>query len=68
MKTPNRRAVITGGAAAAAATVSLPNIAKAGTQKWRMVTSWPKNLPGPGVTARRDAGRSGIAQRSVCRC
>ena len=39
--------------------------------KWRMVTSWPKNLPGPGVSAqrlaerirtheRRPAGRGGL--------
>ena len=27
--------------------------------KWRMVTSWPKNLPGPGVTAQRLADRIG---------
>lgn len=59
MNTPNRRAVITGGAAAAAASVSLPNVARAETRKWRMVTSWPKNLPGPGVTARRLAERIG---------
>jgi len=25
--------------------------------EWRMVTSWPKNLPGPGVSARRIAER-----------
>lgn len=25
--------------------------------EWRMVTSWPKNLPGPGVTAQRLANR-----------
>lgn len=25
--------------------------------EWRMVTSWPKNLPGPGVTAQRLADR-----------
>lgn len=24
-----------------------------GKIKWRMVTSWPKNLPGPGITAQR---------------
>ena len=28
------------------------------TQKWRMVTSWPKRLPGPGMSAERIAERS----------
>lgn len=30
-----------------------------GKIKWRMVTSWPKNLPGPGITAQRLADRIG---------
>ena len=58
MNTPNRRTVISGGAAAAA-TVTLPNVARAESRAWRMVTSWPKNLPGPGVTAQRLADRIG---------
>lgn len=43
-------------AAAAAATVATPAIAK-DTIEWNMVTSWPKNLPGPGVAAQRLADR-----------
>ena len=30
-----------------------------GAVEWRMVTSWPRNLPGPGVTAQRLADRIG---------
>ncbi len=37
----------------AAGTVAAPNIARAQTVKWRMATSWPANLPGPGVSAQR---------------
>ncbi|WP_018698718.1 TRAP transporter substrate-binding protein [Amorphus coralli] len=54
-----RRAII-GAAAAAGATGALarPAIAQ-GTQTLRMVTSWPKNLPGPGVSAERVAAAIG---------
>jgi TRAP-type mannitol/chloroaromatic compound transport system substrate-binding protein len=45
------------GAGAAAATLAVPAIAKAQTQKWKMVTSWPKRLPGPGMSAERIATR-----------
>ncbi len=55
----NRRTLLTAGAAAMGV-LATPNIARAETVKWRMVTSWPKNLPGPGVTAQRLADR--IAQ------
>ena len=41
----------------AAAALAAPAIAKAATQKWRMVTSWPKRLPGPGMSAERIAER-----------
>ena len=40
------------GAAPATIALSTPSIAQ-NTIQWRMVTSWPKNLPGPGVTAQR---------------
>lgn len=54
---PSRRNVL-GGAIAGigAATLAAPAIAS-GTIEWRMVTSWPKNLPGPGVSAERLAAR-----------
>lgn len=42
--------------AATAASLSTPAIAT-GQVEWRFVTSWPKDLPGPGVTARRLAER-----------
>jgi len=41
----------------AAGIVAAPAIAQAQTQKWRMVTSWPKRLPGPGMSAERIAER-----------
>lgn len=60
MKKTNRRQFLqtTGAAAAgaAASTLAAPAIAQ-DIQKWRMVTSWPKNLPGPGVAAQMLADR-----------
>lgn len=46
------------GAATAAASTSLamPALAQ-GVQEWKMVTAWPKNLPGPGVAAQMLADR-----------
>ena len=49
--TTNRRKFIAGSATMAGASVAAPAIARAQTRTWRMVTSWPKNLPGPGTTA-----------------
>jgi TRAP-type mannitol/chloroaromatic compound transport system substrate-binding protein len=49
----SRRAALSAGAAALAA----PTVARAQTLRWRMVTSWPKNRTGPGVSARRIAER-----------
>jgi TRAP-type mannitol/chloroaromatic compound transport system substrate-binding protein len=51
-----RRRLLGIGAAAAGA-LAAPAVAKAATQKWRMVTSWPKRLPGPGMSAERIAER-----------
>jgi len=48
------------GFTAAAAATGLAAPAVAATQpsvSWKMVTSWPKNLPGPGVTAQRICDR-----------
>ena len=42
---------------AAASLLAAPSIARAQTMKWRMVTSWPKRLPGPGMSAERIASR-----------
>jgi TRAP-type mannitol/chloroaromatic compound transport system substrate-binding protein len=55
----NRRAVLGGSALAAGALLAAPARAEA-TLEWKMVTSWPKNLPGPGVTAQRIADRIGL--------
>ncbi|MFN3656940.1 MAG: TRAP transporter substrate-binding protein [Pseudolabrys sp.] len=44
-------------AGVAAATLAAPSVARAQTVKWRMVTSWPKRLPGPGMSAERVAER-----------
>ena len=42
---------------AAAGVLAVPAVARAETVKWRMVTSWPKRLPGPGMSAERIATR-----------
>jgi len=50
-----RRNFIIGAATAGA--LAMPAIARAQTLKWRMVTSWPRRLPGPGMSAERVAER-----------
>ena len=60
MTHPHRRAVLAGsfaGALAAPAIARGADAPLAAPLEWRMVTSWPKNLPGPGVTAERLATR-----------
>jgi TRAP-type mannitol/chloroaromatic compound transport system substrate-binding protein len=52
--TISRRTLVAG---AGLATVAMPNVARAQTKRWRMVTSWPKRLPGPGMSAERVAER-----------
>jgi TRAP-type mannitol/chloroaromatic compound transport system substrate-binding protein len=42
---------------AGAGALAAPNIAHAATVRWRMVTSWPRRLPGPGMSAERVAER-----------
>ncbi|MEM9107484.1 MAG: TRAP transporter substrate-binding protein [Pseudomonadota bacterium] len=52
-----RRDLLKAGAAgAAAATLATPAIAQ-NVVEWKMVTAWPKNLPGPGVAAQMLADR-----------
>jgi TRAP-type mannitol/chloroaromatic compound transport system substrate-binding protein len=52
-----RRDVLkTATAAAATSAIAAPAIAQ-GRLQWKMVTSWPKNLPGPGVAAQMLADR-----------
>lgn len=55
MKKPTRRTAL--GVLSGAGALAVPHIARAQTVKWRMVTSWPANLPGPGVSAQRVADR-----------
>lgn len=50
------KAGATGTAAVAASTLAAPAIAQ-DVRQWRMVTAWPKNLPGPGVAAQMLADR-----------
>jgi TRAP-type mannitol/chloroaromatic compound transport system substrate-binding protein len=57
MTSISRRNAIHAGGAAFAAAVTAPNVARAATQRLRMVTSWPKRLPGPGMSAERVAER-----------
>ncbi len=55
--TTTRRKFTLGAGLAATGLIAAPSIAKAQTVKWRMVTSWPKRLPGPGMSAERVAER-----------
>jgi TRAP-type mannitol/chloroaromatic compound transport system substrate-binding protein len=57
MEKLTRRTLV--GSAALAAAVAAPSVAHAQTKRWRMVTSWPKRLPGPGMSAERVAERVG---------
>ena len=51
------RRTFIGAGAAAAGILAAPAVAQSQIQKWRMVTSWPKRLPGPGLSAERIAER-----------
>ncbi|WP_207536625.1 TRAP transporter substrate-binding protein [Sabulicella rubraurantiaca] len=53
-----RRNVLAASAAAGAAALATPALSQ-GRIEWRMVTIWPRNLPGPGVAAQRCADRIG---------
>lgn len=55
--TTTRRRFTLGVAGATAGVFVAPAIARADTTRWRMVTSWPKRLPGPGMSAERIASR-----------
>jgi len=51
-----RKFIKAGVIGAAAVPLAAPAIAQ-GVRQWRMVTAWPKNLPGPGVAAQLLADR-----------
>ena len=57
MSRANRRNFLRGAGVAAAGSLAAPAVARAQTLRWRMVTSWPKRLPGPGMSAERVAKR-----------
>src|SRR5207244_8912849 len=57
MPRKDRRTLLRGGGLALLGAAAAPAVARAQTQKWRMVTSWPKRLPGPGMSAERVADR-----------
>jgi len=58
MAETTRRQLVSTGAAGAIAAVAAPHAARAQPQRrWRMVTSWPRRLPGPGMSAERIAAR-----------
>jgi TRAP-type mannitol/chloroaromatic compound transport system substrate-binding protein len=52
-----RRNFTLGAGAVAVGALAAPAVARAETTKWRMVTSWPRRLPGPGMSAERVAER-----------
>src|ERR1700688_4797482 len=53
------RGLARGGAAGLVGALATPALAQSDKRKWRMVTSWPKRLPGPGMSAQRIAERIG---------
>ncbi len=53
----SRRHLVRGGGAGLVGAIAAPNVARAAAQRLRMVTSWPKRLPGPGMSAERIAER-----------
>jgi len=55
--TTTRRRFALGAGFTAASALAAPNVARAQATAWRMVTSWPKRLPGPGMSAERVAER-----------
>jgi TRAP-type mannitol/chloroaromatic compound transport system substrate-binding protein len=54
-----RRSLARGGAAGLLGTLAAPALAQSDKLHWHMVTSWPKRLPGPGMSAERIAQRIG---------
>jgi TRAP-type mannitol/chloroaromatic compound transport system substrate-binding protein len=53
------RGLARGGVAAAVGALATPALAQSDKRRWRMITSWPKRLPGPGMSAERIAERVG---------
>src|SRR5580698_11570083 len=54
-----RRSFARAGTMGLAGALATPALAQSDKRHWRMVTSWPKRLPGPGMSAERVASRIG---------
>src|ERR1700741_2202272 len=54
-----RAAIAQAGALGLSGALAAPALAQSGKMHWRMVTSWPRRLPGPGMSAERVAERIG---------
>jgi TRAP-type mannitol/chloroaromatic compound transport system substrate-binding protein len=54
-----RRGFAGAGSIGLAGALATPALGQSARQRWRMVTSWPKRLPGPGMSAERVAERIG---------
>src|ERR1700685_2824773 len=59
MRKITRRGLARGGAAGLVGALATPALAQGDKRKWRMITSWPRRLPGPGMSAERIAERIG---------
>ena len=57
MRNITRRRLAQTGIVGLAGAVAKPSLAQSGKLRWRMATSWPKRLPGPGMSAERVAAR-----------
>ncbi len=57
MSKMSRRSLLGSAAIGMTGAIAAPYVARAATMRWRMVTSWPKRLPGPGMSAERVAER-----------
>jgi TRAP-type mannitol/chloroaromatic compound transport system substrate-binding protein len=57
MSTITRRGFARAGVSGLAGVVAAPAVAQSDKRRWRMVTSWPRRLPGPGMSAERVAER-----------
>jgi TRAP-type mannitol/chloroaromatic compound transport system substrate-binding protein len=53
----SRRGLAGAGSLGLLGAVAAPSVLRGETRRWRMVTSWPKRLPGPGMSAERVAER-----------
>ncbi len=55
--TVTRRTMLASGAGLTMAGTRIAGASEPDRHVWRMITSWPRNLPGPGITAQRLADR-----------